>query len=139
MVPIRPSVTSGTSLPSLDSFFSRNFEKACSSTVEDANVWKHLKGSHLFLTGGTGFFGSWLLRLIKWANENWGCGIRVSILSRDPKAFLAKRPEFKLEVQNEKWIELLTGDIRNFTFPSRETEFNRRECQTEHRKPAVDA
>ena len=52
-----------------------------------------LRGRSLFLTGGTGFFGKWLLAGLGRANEEFGLGLRLTVLSRDPAAFLERHPE----------------------------------------------
>ena len=47
------------------------------------NFRKRLDGRRLFLTGGTGFFGKWLLATLR----NSGAEVEVTVLSRDPKRF----------------------------------------------------
>jgi dTDP-glucose 4,6-dehydratase len=54
-----------------------------------------LRGARIFLTGGTGFFGKWLLGALHFAEAQLGLGLRVDILSRDPEAFLTRNPELK--------------------------------------------
>lgn len=56
----------------------------------------------IFITGGTGFFGKWLLTLLP-------AGFEATVLSRDPATFLATFPEFK-----RPEIHLIRGDIRDF-------------------------
>ena len=45
--------------------------------------WDHLKNSHIFLTGGTGFFGIWLIESILWANEKNNCQILKNIVKME--------------------------------------------------------
>jgi nucleoside-diphosphate-sugar epimerase len=52
-----------------------------------------LKNQRLFLTGGTGFFGTWLLAALARADDELGLALEVTALSRDPAGFLEKFPE----------------------------------------------
>jgi dTDP-glucose 4,6-dehydratase len=54
-----------------------------------------LRGAKIFLTGGTGFFGKWLLAALDHADAEAKLGLRVTILSRDPRRFLDRWPEAK--------------------------------------------
>ena len=78
-----------------------------------------LAGTNLFVTGGTGFYGKWLLEAIAAANDLLGARISATLLSRDPARFagqvphLALRPEFT-------WLRATTT---NFAWPA------------EHRRP----
>ena len=56
-------------------------------------LWSDLDNSRIFLTGGTGFFGCWLLRSLMHAIRHYGINIDVTILSRDPDAFRMVEPE----------------------------------------------
>ncbi|WP_245874641.1 NAD-dependent epimerase/dehydratase family protein [Pseudomonas fluvialis] len=67
-----------------------------------------LSGKHLLLTGGTGFFGKWLLALL-YKLEQQGLDISVTVVSRDPERFLSRHPEYRLC----PWVHWLACDIRN--------------------------
>ena len=54
--------------------------------------WRALAGKHLFLTGGTGFVGKWLLATLAEAERRLALGCQVTVLSRDPDAFAAAAP-----------------------------------------------
>jgi len=76
--------------------------------------WESLRGKRLFITGGTGFFGRWLLESFALANDRLGLGATVLALTRDPAAFAKKAPP----LANRRDIEFLQGDVRDFRFPS---------------------
>ena len=67
-----------------------------------------LAGRHLLLTGGTGFFGLWLLALLHQLNQQ-GVGIEVTVVSRHPGRFLDAQPHYRDFV----WLHWLTGDVRD--------------------------
>jgi len=66
-----------------------------------------LKGGHIFLTGGTGFIGAWILEAIRFVNETQGANIRVTILTRNPENFHSKYPHL-FEHSN---FHYLAGDV----------------------------
>lgn len=77
------------------------------------HVWEALRGQRLFLTGGTGFFGLWLLESLSWANEQLDLGLEVTVLTRSPKGFAAAHPN----LAGHRAIRLHWGDVRDFEFP----------------------
>jgi hypothetical protein len=56
------------------------------------SLWEPLRGASLFISGGTGFFGIWLLEAILAANRERSLDCRVAVLSRDPARFAGKAP-----------------------------------------------
>ena len=76
-------------------------------------LWADLDNSRIFLTGGTGFFGCWLLRSLMHAIRHYGLNIDVTILSRDPDAFRIVEPE----LSQCPSFRFLKGDVANFAFP----------------------
>jgi dTDP-glucose 4,6-dehydratase len=73
-----------------------------------------MKGQQLFLTGGTGFFGHWLLESFLHVNERLALRAEVTILTRDPEKFLRKSPY----LAGHSAVRLWTGNVQNFAFPS---------------------
>ena len=76
-------------------------------------LWEDLRGQQLFVTGGTGFLGCWLLESLAWANEKFKLDASVLVLTRDPDAFRRKAPHLSANPA----IQFLTGDVRTFEFP----------------------
>jgi nucleoside-diphosphate-sugar epimerase len=74
--------------------------------------WKKLAEQRIFITGGTGFVGKWLLASLLDANERLGLNCRVTMLSRNPSAFQQAYPHWAGQVS---WV---LGDVRDFDFPS---------------------
>lgn len=70
-----------------------------------------LRGQHLFITGGTGFLGTWLLELIKTLNEQHDFGLRATVYSRHARAFAGRWPHLG-QVDGVRFED---GDIRYFT------------------------
>ena len=73
-----------------------------------------LKDARLFITGGTGFFGHWLLESLLYANRELSLNIRATVLTRSASSFQSKAPH----IANDPAITLLEGDIRTFAFPT---------------------
>jgi dTDP-glucose 4,6-dehydratase len=70
--------------------------------------WRALAGQSIFIAGGTGFIGKWLLATLLDANEKLSLDCRITVLSRDPGAFQRAWPAVAERVH---WI---AGDIRDF-------------------------
>lgn len=78
--------------------------------------WEELRGKRIFITGGTGFFGCWLLESFVWANDKLGLGATAVVLTRNPETFRKKSPH--LATRSD--IRFLVGDICSFEFPEGE-------------------
>lgn len=76
-------------------------------------LWEELRGKHLFITGGTGFFGCWLLESFAWANDKLGLGASALVLTRNCETFQKKAPHLAAHPA----IKFHIGDVRNFAFP----------------------
>src|SRR5687767_3985355 len=76
-------------------------------------IFSDLKNARIFITGGTGFFGTWLLESLLYASEQLALGVRVVVLTRNPAAFADKAPR----LANHPIVRLHTGDVRTFEFP----------------------
>ena len=73
-----------------------------------------LRGARMLITGGTGFFGRWLVESLLHANERLRLEATVVLLSRDPDAFARRAPH----LAHSHMVELLDGDVRDFRTPA---------------------
>lgn len=80
------------------------------------SLWEEMRGNRLFLTGGTGFFGCWLVESFLAANRRFNLHARITVLTRSPEAYLEKCPH----LASNPALTLVRGDISSFDFPSGE-------------------
>jgi dTDP-glucose 4,6-dehydratase len=73
-----------------------------------------LKHARLFVTGGTGYIGRWLLATLCRANRVLSLDLRMTVLSRDPAKFKAT----DAEIANDPAIEWLHGGVLDFPYPA---------------------
>jgi len=76
-------------------------------------MWGDVRGQRIFITGGTGFFGCWLLESLLWANDRLGLNVKVDVLTRNRLAFEAKCPWITAHPS----VQLLDGDVTTFVPP----------------------
>lgn len=79
-------------------------------------IWEELRNKRIFITGGTGFFGSWLLESFAWVNDKLNLNSEAVVLTRNYDAFKKSAPHLAANPA----IEFHIGDVRNFNFPEGE-------------------
>ena len=89
----------------------QDLAQICDQAADDL---AHLDGKRLFITGGTGFIGTWLLKTLKLAMAARGLKANVHVLTRSVSSFAAKSPE----LANFEGFEWHEGDARSFTLPA---------------------
>jgi len=77
------------------------------------NIIKELSNKKIFITGGTGFFGIWILETLAWSNAKLKLNIEVVVLTRNIENFNKKAPH----IVNNKSFSFIEGDVKNFKFP----------------------
>lgn len=81
---------------------------------QTALFFEALRGQRLFITGGTGFFGCWLLESFLWANKKLNLQAEAVVLTRSASAFAKKYPYFA----DQSSLFFHEGDVRDFIYPS---------------------
>ena len=77
-------------------------------------LWAELRGGKIFITGGTGFFGRWLLESFAWANRRLDLKAEAVVLTRNSLAFQKSAPH----LATNPAIQFHAGDVRDFIFPA---------------------
>lgn len=79
------------------------------STNLEYDLINRFDGKHILITGGTGFFGVWLLSFFSKINK-FEKKVYLTVLSRHPDFFIEEYKEYK----NCDWITWVQGDINSF-------------------------
>lgn len=72
--------------------------------------WDRLRDARLFITGGTGFFGRWVIEALAAADAALVLNLRITLLSRDVGSARRRLSD----PHRFSWVE---GDVRAFTVP----------------------
>jgi nucleoside-diphosphate-sugar epimerase len=59
------------------------------------NIWPQLHHASILLTGGTGFFGVWLMESLAYALKHSGCSLTIHVLTRNKQRVFRKFPHWK--------------------------------------------
>lgn len=93
------------------------------STIDLRNVldatrplWTEFRHQRLFITGGTGFFGCWLLESFLAIQKELALKATVTVLTRNPDAFSRRVPH----LAKNPAVTLIAGDVKSFRFPAGE-------------------
>lgn len=76
------------------------------------NLFSRLRHSTIFITGGTGFFGRWLLASLCHANNRLNLHLRITVLSRDPESFRLREPRIATAA-NIVWLQRDIRELHN--------------------------
>ena len=80
------------------------------------DVFEALRGARIFMTGGTGFFGRWLVESLLHADRRLGLSVRLSLLTRNRVALLGRWAQLGTDTR----VTLFEGDVRSFELPPSE-------------------
>ncbi len=77
------------------------------------DVLEEFRDKKIFITGGTGFFGIWILETLAWANAKLNLNIEAIVLTRNMANFKKKAPH----IVNKKYFSFIEGDVKDFKYP----------------------
>ena len=55
----------------------------CSKSCNNIQNIENLKDSHILITGGTGFVGTWLTEMLIYLNEGFNFNVTIYLLARN--------------------------------------------------------
>lgn len=79
---------------------------------EVGDQWNDFQDGHVFVTGGTGFFGCWLLVTLIDAIERLGLRTDITVLTRDPVRFRRLHPN----ITSSQKLTFVRGSVESFEF-----------------------
>jgi dTDP-glucose 4,6-dehydratase len=77
-----------------------------------SGLWEAIRGQNIFVTGGTGFFGRWIVESFAFANERLALGAHMTVLTRDPAAFARKASD----LARNPSLSFVAGDVRSLRY-----------------------
>ncbi len=83
------------------------------------SLWAEMRNERIFITGGTGFFGCWLLESFAHINRELGLNAHAAVLTRNARAFAEKCPHLAANPA----LSFLEGDVRDFSFPDADYQY----------------
>jgi dTDP-glucose 4,6-dehydratase len=97
-------------------------------------LWEEMRNQRIFITGGTGFFGCWLLSSFLHIHQALALNATATVLTRNPAQFTARAPHLAMHPA----ITLLQGDTSSFTMPAGRFDFVLH-AATDVATPALDS
>ena len=77
------------------------------------DAWEKLRGRNVFISGASGFFGSWLLETLLFSADRRQLGVKAWALTRDVNRFRSRLPH----LAGHPAVELVGGGVEQFVFP----------------------
>ena len=101
-----------------------NFNKSLDQDFENIYIstrylWKNFKRKKIFITGGTGFFGYWLIRSFIYANEKLKLNSKIYVLTRKKNIFIPKNRKRG----NLKNLKILSSVFENAWILAKKTNY----------------
>jgi len=81
-------------------------------------LFEGLRGARLFLTGGTGFVGRWLMGTLMAADDRFDLGLKVTVLTRGTEYFRDVESS-----ASGSCIRFHKGNVRDFEYPKGDFDF----------------
>lgn len=79
-------------------------------------AFEKLRGKTILLTGTTGFFGTWVLESLCFANKTFELNVKLVALARDAKKWTEKFSHLLKTTE----VKVISGDVTDFTLPEME-------------------
>ena len=90
------------------SHFKYNISDDVETLIERSGIdVRLLKGKSMLVTGGTGFFGIWMLSALVKIKQLLKGEINIKVLSREPALFIEKHRD----IEFEKYIEFIEREF----------------------------
>jgi dTDP-glucose 4,6-dehydratase len=83
------------------------------------DIWESFRGKSIFLTGGTGFFGKWILNSFIYINQKLELNAKLILLTRNKNAFFELFPD----LLDRKEVIFIQGDVCTFDFPEEKIDY----------------
>ena len=74
---------------------------------------RKLAGARFLISGGTGFFGAWLVEGLLYTSQELGLDLSLHLITRDPEGFTERMPH----IAGSDCVRLLRGDVRSVVLP----------------------
>ena len=76
-------------------------------------LWPSFRDARVFITGGTGFIGTWLVEVLLHANRHLNAGMEIVVLSRNPAKAQVSAPH----IFSDRSVAMIEGDVSYFRQP----------------------
>jgi nucleoside-diphosphate-sugar epimerase len=76
-------------------------------------LWDALRNQRIFITGGTGFYGQWLLESFCWINKKLTLNAKGVVLTRHTASFASKNPH----IFHDPCLSFYEGNVLDFNYP----------------------
>ena len=82
-------------------------------------LWTGARGARFFITGATGFVGTWLTESLLWANRRLNLGVSAALVTRDAALFEARAPH----LARDGAVRLIVSDAAAIRFAKLRADF----------------